>query len=356
MYNMYETARLIQAVAGINPADSFLRDRYFPTNGAADIFNSAKVLCEFKDGDMRLAPVIMKGGSGVNMSRAGVTMTEFEPPEIRPKRPLTLDEITVRGFGEALYGDMSPQQREQIMLVQDLADLDNSITRTEEKMSADTMLNNACTLTAHTDDGSVTEEYEARYFSEDTNPAAYITTAKWNAAGADILGDMNQMASLLTRRGLPATDFVCAPDVADAIINNDEIQKLLDNRRIEIGVAAPVIESPGASIVCQLNVRGRIINVISYDQVYTDSDGAIAQYMPSGCGVMTAPGAGHMVYGAVTQVEQNDGIFHTYAKTRVPKYLANADNDTRELRLTSRPLALPYNRNPFISAKSLLTA
>ena len=44
-YNIYETARLIQAVEGINPADSFLRDRYFPSNGTADIFNSEKVLC-----------------------------------------------------------------------------------------------------------------------------------------------------------------------------------------------------------------------------------------------------------------------------------------------------------------------
>ena len=33
MYDMYTTRRLIQAVEGINPADSFLRDRYFPSNG-----------------------------------------------------------------------------------------------------------------------------------------------------------------------------------------------------------------------------------------------------------------------------------------------------------------------------------
>ena len=43
-YNINQTARLIQEVEGINPADSFLRDRYFPSNGTADIFNSEKVL------------------------------------------------------------------------------------------------------------------------------------------------------------------------------------------------------------------------------------------------------------------------------------------------------------------------
>ena len=68
-YNIYETARLIQAVEGINPADSFLRDRYFPSNGTADIFNSEKVLCEYKDGDMRVAPIILQRQGGIALSR-----------------------------------------------------------------------------------------------------------------------------------------------------------------------------------------------------------------------------------------------------------------------------------------------
>lgn len=356
-YDMYTTRRLIQAIEGINPADSFLRDRYFPTNGIADIFNHEKVLCEYKDGDMRLAPVVMKRQGGVAMTRSAVQMFEYEPPEIMPKRPLTLDEVTVRGFGEALYGDLSPQQRAQVMLMQDMTELDNAITRREEQMAASTLLNNACILKAQGDSAGVQDEYEVRFYSENTNPAAYTATAKWDAATADILGDFNQMASMLTRKGLPATDFVCAPDVADAILNNDGVQKMLDNRRIEIGIAAPQLEAPGAAVVCQLNVRGRIINVISYDQVYTDpATGTVVQYIPSGMGVMTAPAAGHTVYGAVTQIEQTDGEMHTYAKARVPKYIADASADTRELRVTSRPLCLPYNRNAFISAKSLLTA
>ena len=357
MYDMYTTRRLIQAVEGINPADSFLRDRYFPSTGTADVFNHEKVLCEYKDGDMRLAPVVLERQGGVSLMRTATRMYEYEPPEIKPKRTLTLDEVKLRGFGEALYGDKSPQQRAQIMLMQDLKELDNSITRTEEAMAASTLLNNACILKAVGDDATLYEEYEVRFFDTATNPASYTVTTKWDNASADILGDLAAMASMLTRKGLPASDYVCAPDVADAILNNNGVQKMLDNRRIEIGEAAPKLEANGAAIVCQLNVRGRIINVISYDQVYTDPEtGAIAQYIPSGCGVMTAPNAGHTVYGAVTQVEQADGEMHTYAKSRVPKYLADAAADTRELRLTARPLCLPYNRDAFIASKSLLTA
>lgn len=356
-FDMYTTRRLIQAVEGINPADSFLRDRYFPTNGTMDVFNSAKVLCEYKDGDNRLAPIVAPHSGSVAMTRAAVHMYEYEPPEICPSRPLGIDEVSTRGFGEALCGDMSPQQREQVMLMQDMVELDHAITRREESMAASTLINNACTLNVTGEDASISESYEVRYFDETTNPASYTVTTKWDASTADILGDLNQMASMLTRKGLPASDLVCSPDVADAIINNAGVQKMLDNRRIEIGEAAPKLEAPGAAIVCQLNVRGRIISVISYDQVYTDpADNTTKLYIPSGIAVMTAPAAGHTVYGAVSQIEQADGQLHTYAKSRVPQYIADANSNTRNLRMTARPLCLPYNRNAFIAAKSLLTA
>ena len=39
---------------------------------------------------------------------------------------------------------------------------------------------------------------------------------------------------MLTKRGLRASDLVCSPDVADTIINDAAVQKLLDNRRIDV--------------------------------------------------------------------------------------------------------------------------
>ena len=65
---------------------------------------------------------------------------------------------------------------------------------------------------------------------------------------------------------------------------------------------------------------------------------------------MTAPRSGRGLYGAVSQMEQDDGKFHTYAGTRVPKYIADADNDIRKLRIASRPLYCPRYVNPWVSA------
>lgn len=81
------------------------------------------------------------------------------------------------------------------------------------------------------------------------------------------------MIRMLTKRGLRASDLVCSPDVADTIINDAAVQKLLDNRRIEIGNVEPELLPDGAAIVARLNVLGRIISVISYDLTYTDDEG-----------------------------------------------------------------------------------
>ena len=49
-------------------------------------------------------------------------------------------------------------------------------------------------------------------------------------------------------------------------------------------------------------------------------------------------------------MEQSDGEFHTYTGVDVPKYLSDAKHNVRELTLSSAPLCMPNNENPFITA------
>ena len=132
-----------------------------------------------------------------------------------------------------------------------------------------------------------------------------------------------------------------------------ELQKLLDNRRYELGNVEPEVLPAGAAVVAKLNVGGRIISVISYDETYTDDSGKDQLFIPSGKCVLTAPAAGRTLYGAVSQIEQKDGAFHTYAGRRVPKYLSSAEGNSRTLTLTSCPLLIPNNKDCFIAAQVL---
>ena len=352
-FNIFDTHHLLMAVEQLTPAPSFLLNRYFPTNEATDIFATDDVLAEYKDGSKKLAPFVAPRKGGVTILRNGYTMERYTPPFVAPRRALTIDDLNKRGFGEALYSQLTPAQRQQVLLMKDASELGDFITRREEAMAAEVMLTGGCVMKHIADDADAGDEMEIRFYNGEVNPSSYTPSVKWDEADADIIGDLDQMIQMLTKKGLRASELVCSPDVADAVVNNEKIQKLLDIKNYHVGEVNPVELPAGAAIVAKLNVRGRIISIISYDETYTDDAGADHLFIPSGKCVLTAPAAGRTLYGAVSQVEQSDGAFHTYPGKRVPKYISNAEGNTRSLTVSSRPLPMPNAKGCFISAEVL---
>jgi len=349
-FNIYSTHSLLMAVEQIAPLHTFLRDRYFPTNDATDIFSTDDVLVEYKDGSKKLAPFVSPIKGGVTITREGYSMERYTPPFIAPRRVLTIDDLKKKGFGEALFNKLTPQQRESMMLLKDADEMGEMISRREELMAAETMLNNACVMKHYADDLTLYKEKEIRFYSEALNPAIYTPDNDWDAVGAKILEDIAAMIRLLTSRGLPASELIVAPDVADTIIHDPTIQKLLDIKNFNVGSIDPSTLPAGAAVIGRFNVNGRMIDIISYDDTYESDNGVATQYIPAGKVILTAPATGRTLYGAVTQVEQYDGQFHTYPARRVPKYLSSAEGNTRTLTVTSCPLLIPNQKNPWISA------
>lgn len=351
-FNFYDTHTLLMAVEQITPAPSFLRDRYFPTNDATDLFSTDDVLCEYKDGNRKLAPFVAPRKGGVAVLRDGSTMKRFTPPFIAPKRSMTIDDLNKRGFGEALYSQLTPEQRQQQLALCDLAELGDLITRREEHMAAQVMLNGGCVMKHIADDPNTGDELEVRFYDGDSNPYQYTPTTFWNAADTAILKDLKAVIALMVQKGVRVADLVCSPDVAEAIVNNPTIVELMNKLHINVGeVSARLIDAaryPSAAVEAVLNVGGRTINVISYSETYEDDEtGKDTLFIPSGKAVVAAPAAGRIIYGAVSQLEQYDKQVHTYTGRRVPKYLANAENNTRSLTVTACPLAMPNCKGAF---------
>lgn len=346
-----KTYEFLMVIKDVYPAPSFLRDRYFPTNDKTDVFKAQEVLVEYKDGNKKLAPFVAPRKGGVTIMRGGSEMRSYEPPNIAPKRMLTLDELEKRGFGEAIYPEMTPERRENLMIMQDAKDLGDMITRREEAMAAEVLLTNGCVMKHIADDKAKVDEKEIRFYEEASNPAVFTPAVPWGQPGAKIRKNLAVMMKFLTDRGIPATDFICAPDVAALMEEDEEIYRLLDNRRYNLGFVEPKELTAGAAVTMQLNIEGKFINVINYGETYENDKGEVVQFIPPGYGIVTAPGAGRMLYGGVSQMEETDRRFHTYAGRRIPKYLSDPIKDTREVRITSKPLPIPNNKNPWIVAK-----
>lgn len=350
-FNFYETHNLLMAVEQLTPPTTFLRDRYFPTNDATDVFATNDVLVEYKDGSKRVAPFVAPRKGGVTILRSGYEVQRFEPPFVAPRRMLTIDDLNKRGFGEALLSQLTPEVRQRTLILKDAQELSDMISRREEVMAAEVMQTNACVMKHIADDADVADEKHIQFYTGD-NEAVYTPSANWAKDYTGIGADLAAMARLLTKRGLPASELVVGADAADAILGNTEIQKLLDIKNYNAGRIDPATLPHGAAHIATLNVKGRLIDVICYDEEYTEGT-ETKSYIDPKTVILTAPAAGRTLYGAVSQVEQTDGLFHTYTGKRVPKYLSNAEGNTRSLTLSACPLLIPNNKNPFIVAKVL---
>ena len=86
-FNFYDTHTLLMAVQQLVPAATFLRDRYFPTNDASDIFATEDVLVEYRDGVRKLAPFVAPRKGGVTILRKGYTMERYTRPSWLPAAP-----------------------------------------------------------------------------------------------------------------------------------------------------------------------------------------------------------------------------------------------------------------------------
>lgn len=207
-FNFFDTHTLLMAVQQLTPPVTFLRDRYFPTNDASDVFATDDVLVEYRDGTKKLAPFVAPRKGGVSILRSGYHLERYTPSFVAPKRMLTMDDLQKRGFGEALFTQLTPEQRQQVLILKDIDELSELISRREEAMAAETMLTNGCIMKHIADDADKGDEMEIRFYSESANPAAYTPTTKWDASGANILADLGAMIRMLTSRGLRAADLV----------------------------------------------------------------------------------------------------------------------------------------------------
>lgn len=265
--DIYKTKTMLAAVRQMSPVTSFLRDRYFPT-GSGDMFPTEEVLVEYKDASgNKLAPVVLPRKGSISVEREGYSTHKMVPPLVAPSRPLTIDDLNKKGFGENLFSDRTPAERQAEILLQDLKDFDEMHTNREEYIAAKCMFENGYVLRQYADKYGEGEyvEYVMKFYDEGSNPAVYTPGVKWNESTSDKVSDLYQMIRMLTTVGNNATDVLLGADAAEALLDDEKLQKLLDLNNYRIGQIDPVTLPNGAARLGRLNIRGRMIDLLTYD-------------------------------------------------------------------------------------------
>lgn len=355
MINIYQTQTMLAAQKLIKNKPTFLRDRYFPSTDK-DIFVTEDVLVEYKDETNRkLAPCVIPLRGGIPVGREGYRTERYTPPYVAPERTLTLDELNKKQFGETLFSKRKPAEREGAILKQDMIDLNEMIDSREEDMAARTLFDNGYVLRQYADSygGDKYEEFMIQFYEGNANPAVYFPASPWGRKSEMISTDLYQMAKMLKNRGLKAADVLFGEEVASVIINNEYIQKLMDNRRLDLIQMNPTEYPDGVTYYGKINCNGVVLALFCYPADYEDEQGKTATFIPKNKICVTAPKVGRTLYGAVTQMEQSDNKFHTYAARKVPHIIADAKNSIRTLTMKARPLTIPNYQNSSITATVL---
>ncbi|MCL1866615.1 MAG: major capsid protein [Oscillospiraceae bacterium] len=351
--NILSTYHMIALIEEITPITTFFKDRYFPT-AESDIFASDKVLTEYRKGDRKMAAFVAPGVGDISIDRGGYEINEYQPAYIAPSRILTLDDLKQRGFGEALFSNQTQAQRAARIVLQDLSDLEDRITRREEWMCVQTMINNACEMQEYVDSKTKGDILRVRFYDKESEHV-YIVSKPWNSDDGDFFGDVKAMCRMLSKRGLRAVDLVLGSQVADVISNIPKVQKLLDNRNMEYGSLSPELTShPGVAFMGTLNFGGFKLNLLEVTHGYVDDSGVEKPYFPATAAMVTAPDCGRLMYGQISQIDHGQSDFATYAQRRVPKLAVDQNKDTRKLRLGTRPLAAPKDYCPWTFAADVV--
>lgn len=330
MPNMYETRTMMESVSLMLPVQSFFKDTFFPTS---ETFLTETIEFDIRKGKRKMAPFVAPRIGGVVMDREGFETKTLKTAKIAPERVITIDDISSRSFGENIYSQRTPAQRAEEILATDLAELDEFITRREEHMAREVLLNGKLVMSG--------EGFERQVDYNFTNKEALIDALKWTEKDtSDPIGDLKRWRlKIIQSTGMAPDILVLASNVVDTFISHPKVKEMLNLLRVNIGTIEPSIKNEAVTFIGKLPALG--IEIYSYDEWFMDDDNNEQPMMPNDHLILGVSGKGKTLYAAVTQYEKEKPV--TIEGTRVPKHIVDTKNEIQTLRMTARPIPAPFN-------------
>lgn len=259
------------------------------------------------------------------VERPGFNTVSIEPGYIKESKILRFPDLQSRGMGETVYDDITPEQRAAQIIGEDQRDLDDRFNRREELMCAQALVDGVVPVKGEGFDFDVDFGYVAGDHKQ-----IISGTGAWNTATGNPVRDLRRLKrEILKRCGIRPDRVIVGSDVADAIMENPIVAKLLDNRRVEVGNIAPAELAEGVDYVCTL----ARLPIYSYDEWYLDTDGTEKALIPADAVIL---GSTHarcaMHYGPIQNLKCR------VRTERFPSSWEEEDGSARYLQLESAPI------------------
>ena len=337
--NLFSTATMLKAVEIMKPIPRFLGDMFCTDDGVSD---DDRLFYDYRKGDQTgLAPFVVPGTGGVTINREGFEMRQVAFSRMAPQRIVTLNDISVRHFGENVIGGMTPAERSKRKIAEDLKALRTVNQNRRNWMAREVLIKGKLEICRYTHEG---REKNASMLADFGFENFYVPAIKWNQSGARFEYDIEKFSEIIMAEGGDVDMIVMGPGVFDTMMENDFYCKSLDMDNAHLGELRTRYAGQG------LYFRGMTRNGI---QMVTDvarfrnDDGVMEYEVPYGHILLasTVKKPLRIKHGPVTKVKGSDESAHheTYVKKEVPFRIGNDDNDTIINRMVSCPTIIPDN-------------
>ncbi len=322
----FDVLTMLEALRGTPRPRTFLIDMVF--GGRRQTVVTEEVIADFFKGKRRLAPFVSPRVGGKQVEREGRKVQKYKVPLIQPLDVITPDRLQQRAAGENIISPRTPADR----LVDEQAEvldlMDDYVTRREEWMVAQYMTTGRIHMV-----GEGVDEWFIPGFTQ----IRTLLDKFWGDADAEILGNLLTWYRLIQRNGYNAGVCVMADDVAEAYMDNAQVQKQMNMLKVDRGQIKPSELPNGASYIGSLNRPA--IDIYTYSESYVDdTDGLEKSLIPDGTLIMFPAAANNpsakILYGSYTEMDEGK----TYEGTRIPRVYSDKKANTRNVELVARPL------------------
>ena len=344
--NIYQPRYLAEVVRQAPPVRTFFLDTFF-TNIVT--FSTERVDIDIVKGDRRMAAFVHPRVGGEILVDEGYRTESYAPPLINPCDVTTADKLMKRLPGESIYSGRTPAQRAAEKLTEEYNRLNDAATRREEWMAVQAVVNGSIPIVGK----GVNEVID---FSL-TNKETLSGTAQWGKSAAKPLDNLEKWVDEVQTNGFNNVDMaILGRDAMKALLADENVQKLLDNRRVELGIITPRDLPSGVRYYGHLNAPD--LDLYVYSEKYLDDwtnpgTPVIKPLMPDNGVVLISSAANYArAYGLCTYLDEA-GNWVTEETTRVLRSYVEHKPDRRELELQTHPLPIPDKPNSWFSATVL---
>ena len=336
MFNLYNTTTLLDVIRVQPVVSSYWLDSFF---GRSISFDTEEIMFDKVTNIRRIAPFVSPVVQGRVMRTRGYETRTFRPAYTKPKHIVDPNRQFVRMAGEGIGGEMTPAQRWNTAVSENMREEREAITRLWNWMAAMATIHGRVTVEG--------EDYPTQVVDFGRDPSLLLTNTgntRWGESASDPLADIALMRRrAFEKSGTGINRLTMGLEAFDRFIQDQKVKDLMQVRNVErqSGTAISALVSQDVpyefqGVLAGGNGQARL-EIYTYNEMYEDADGNSIPFMSTHDVIGTGPGLqGVRCYGAIR--DKRAGL---QAMPMFPKMWDQEDPSLTYTMTQSAPLMVP---------------